>query len=175
MNAVGPADHGRVFELQGALLQNLAQALQPGKQQRRRFADLQRLGGVHDVVRGQAIVQVAALAAHVLRHVGGEGDHVVLHLALDLQDALDFKPRLLADGARGALGNQPGFRLDLRRGDFHVQPFLEFVLVGPDAAHFRACVARNHRILDFRFVICDFHPTWGVKRRRNPTTTVSPG
>ena len=144
MDAVRAPDHRRVFELQGALLQDLAQALLPGQQQLRSLAHLQRLGGVHDVVRGEAVVQVAALSPNVLRHIGGEGNHVVLHLALDLEDALDFEARLAPDGPRGALRDQAGFRFNLRGSDFHFQPFLEFVLIGPDAAHLRASVSRNH-------------------------------
>jgi len=80
----------------------------------------------------------------VLGHIRGEGDHVVLDLALDLEDALHFEARFAPDGPRRALGNQAFFRFNLCCGNFHFQPFLEFVLIRPDAAHLRASVARNH-------------------------------
>ncbi len=34
-------------------------------------------------------MQIAGLAPHVLGHVGGKRDHVVLHFFFDFQDALD--------------------------------------------------------------------------------------
>ena len=100
-------------------------------------------------------MQVAPFGADVLRDVGGEGDHVVLHLLLDFENPLDFKPALAADGARGALGNQARFGFDLRRGDFHLEPLGKVVFVRPDATHFRARVAWNHGfwISDLDFAI----------------------
>jgi len=144
VDTVRASDHRRVFEFQGALLQDLAKAPVICQQQLRSLAHLQRLGGVHDVVRGEAVVQVAALSPNVLGHVGGEGNHVVFHLALDLEDALDFEARLAPDGPRRALRDQAGFRFNLRGSDFHFQPFLEFVLISPDTTHLRASVSRNH-------------------------------
>ena len=94
----------------------------------------------------------------MLGHVGGEGNHVVLHLALDLKDALDFEARLAPDGPRGALRDQAGFRLNLRRSDFHFQPFLEFVLISPDVAHLRASVSRNH----FRSPNLIYESKWSI-------------
>jgi len=48
---------------------------------------------------------------------------------------------------------------------------LKLVFVGPNAAHFRACVAGNHRICELRFVICDFRPNFDENRSGHPTTT----
>jgi hypothetical protein len=103
MNAVCAADHGGVLELESALLQDFAQAVQSCEQQGGGFPHQQRLRSVDHVIRGEAVVQITALAPHVLRHVGGEGDHVVLHLAFDFENARDFELALAPDGARGAL------------------------------------------------------------------------
>ena len=48
-----------------------------------------------------------------------------------------------------------GFGLRHRGGNFHLEPFRKLVLVAPNASHFRASVSRDHRIIDFRFWICD--------------------
>ena len=69
-----------------------------------------RLRGIDDVIGGQPVMQPAggfgmAGRRHAFGDSGGEGDHVVLHLALDLLDAADVEAGVLAQEARGVLGN----------------------------------------------------------------------
>ena len=156
MDAVRAAHHRRVLELEGARLEHLAQALEAPQQQLRGFADLQGLRRIDHVVRGQAVMQVAPLAADVLRHAGGESDHVVLHPFLDFENTFHAEAPLAANGPRGALGNQARFRLHFRGCHLHIEPAAEFVFVAPDAAHLRACVTGDHRIPNVGFSVADF-------------------
>ena len=53
------ADFGRVFEFPGAPLEDFAQRFDFFLDQMRRFADEQRLRGVHDVIGSEAVMQPA--------------------------------------------------------------------------------------------------------------------
>ena len=59
VNAVRAADLHRVLELERAALQHLAQRFETAQQNRRRLLQLQRLRGIHHVVRRQPVVQPA--------------------------------------------------------------------------------------------------------------------
>ena len=92
MHAVGAADLHSVFELQGAPLQHGLEALQSGQQNPASLADLQGLRRIDDIVGGEPVVQPARRLGvtgglHALGHRRGEGDHVVLDLLLDFENA----------------------------------------------------------------------------------------
>src|SRR5690348_16658616 len=105
-------------------------------------------------------MQIASRGPDILCHVGGESDHVMLHLPLDLENALHRESAFLADGASRALWDKTGLSLDLGGSDLHLQPGLKLVFVAPDAAHFRACITRNHE--DPRFAVSDLRFSWGT-------------
>src|SRR2546422_6521255 len=71
-------------------------------------------------------------------------DDVMLHALLDFENPVDVEPAPPADRAGRAFRDQAGVRLGFRRRDFDLKPPLEFVLVAPDSAHFRAGVTRDH-------------------------------
>src|SRR2546422_11481969 len=103
-----PAYHRCVFELERALLQDLAQPPQPRQEKLRCFADQQRLRRVHDIVRSEAVVQVARLAPDVFGDVGRKGDDVMLHALLDFENPVDVEPAPPADRAGRAFRDQAG-------------------------------------------------------------------
>ena len=109
----------------------------------------QRLGGIHDVVGSQAVVEPARRfgvpgGGHGFGHRGGEGDDVVLDVALDFVDALDVEAGVGAQEARGLVGDHAEFGEGLAGGELDFEPLLELVLVAPDPAHFGPRVSGNH-------------------------------
>ena len=109
----------------------------------------QRLRGIDDVVRGQAVMQPAggvgvAGGGHFFGDGGGEGDDVVLDFALDFVDAGDVEAGVGAQGCGGFGWDFAGFGQGFARGQLHFEPLREAVFVGEDAAHFGARVAGNH-------------------------------
>ena len=104
MDAVGAADLRRVLELAARGASAHREASQVIADDGGGLLHQQRLRGVHDVVRGQSVVQPARLGADLLGDRGGEGDDVVLHLGFDLVDAIDVEAALLANGLGGGLG-----------------------------------------------------------------------
>ncbi len=111
VDAVGAADLDGVFELEGALLQNLGEFVQ---RFRRISSDApvrhQGLRGVDDIVGRQAVVEPAGCfgmpgGRHALGDGRGERDDVVPDLALDVLDAVDVEIGVLAEQARGVARN----------------------------------------------------------------------
>ncbi len=152
VDAVGAADGGGVFELEGALLQDFGEALDALAEDGVGFKELEGLRGVDDVGGGEAVVQPARGwlrnckgSIDVLGDGGGEGDDVVADFGFDLVDAGDGERAFLGDGVGGGLRNEAGGGEGLRGGDLDAQPAAVLVLVGPDAAELGAGVARNHK------------------------------
>ena len=77
---------------------------------------------------------------------GGEGDDVVADFGFDLVDAGDGEVAVVADGVGGGLRDEAEAGEGLRGGGLDGEPAAVLVLVGPDAAHGRACVAGDHRV-----------------------------
>jgi hypothetical protein len=71
-----------------------------------------------------------------------EGDHVVARVLLYLQHPVHIEGGPLPDGGSGLPGDHPELRHRLGGGDLHPKPALELVLLAPDPAHLRQCVAR---------------------------------
>ena len=150
VHAVRAADLHGVLEFQRAPFQHGAQLLQAGSRMRRGLLQQQRLRGIHHVVRRQAVMQPArrfgvAGGGHGLRHGGGEGDHVVLHLASRFRGCARRRSRRAArSSARRFGGNHAQFGQRFGGRQLHFQPLLKFVLVAPDPAHFGPRVSGNH-------------------------------
>ena len=98
VNAVRAADFGRVLEFPRALFKDFAEPRDAFFDQPRRFADQQRLRGVHHVIGSETIVQPARRfgIADGFLHDDGEGDHVVPDFRFDFVDARDVNARPLA-------------------------------------------------------------------------------
>ena len=86
-------------------------------------------------------MDVAARIAHVFIHVGEEGDHVVPHHRLDLQDPGHGEGRPLADLRHRFGWHPPQIRIGLAGGDLHLQPAAKLGLLTPEASHFGKGVA----------------------------------
>jgi hypothetical protein len=144
VDAVRAPDHGRVLELVGAVAQDGQQRVHVLQDQRAGLAHQHGQRGVHDVRGRQPVVQPPALGSHALRHVGDEGDDVVLDFLLDGVDPGHVEARLLLDGGQGLRRDDPPLGEHLGGGDLDLEPGREPVLVGPDPGHLRAGVARDH-------------------------------
>ena len=105
------------------------------------------VGGVHDVGRRAAQMDVTGVGAHLLFQRGEEGDDVMPGGLLDLEDAVHIDIGLFPDGLHGLGGHAPQFGPGFAYGHFHGQPGAVTVLQGPDAAHVGPGVALNHRYL----------------------------
>ena len=80
---------------------------------------------------------------HFLRNRRGEGDHVVAGCFFDLEYAVDIETGVPAQFGRIGRGHYADFRQRFRRCQFHLQPLLELIAIGPDRAHFRTRVTGN--------------------------------
>ena len=123
------ARRGLVFER--AAPQRGERRVAIGEQQVAGGADLERERGVDHVARRHAVVDEARVGTDVLGDAGGERDHVVLHLALDLGDARDVEARALADRRERRRGNHAALGEHFAGGEFHAQPVPVARLVGP--------------------------------------------
>ena len=144
MDAVGAADHRRVFEFPGPAFEHLGETLEVAGDQRRGLLDEQRLRRIDHIVRGQAVVEPARVRAYDLGHRRGEGDDVVLDLGFDLEDAVDVEVGARADCLGGIFRHDAGGGQRFGRGDFDREPGAEAVFVAPDASHLGPGIAWDH-------------------------------
>ena len=144
MHPVGPADAGRVLELERAAPQHAAHARDARLQDLARIANLERERGVDRVVRSHPEVQPAALRAHRLRHLREEGDHVVAHLALDLGHPANVDARAGANRRCGSRRDHAARGELVAGGELDLEPALVAALVAPDRLHLRPRVALDH-------------------------------
>jgi hypothetical protein len=119
MHAVGPPNLHGVLKFQRPPLEHCTQSLQIAEQNLRGLLQLQRLRGIDDIVRGEAIMQPARRFSvpgprHSLRHGCGESDNIVLHFGFDLKDARDIEAGVFAKQPRCLRGHDAHFRKRLR-------------------------------------------------------------
>src|SRR5579883_3513902 len=108
VHAVGAADLHRVFMLEGELFESGEQLVEISGDEARGVADLQRLCGIDDVIRGEAVMQPAGGVGvvtlfHALGDGGGEGDDVVAYFALDFLDTGEVETGVGAQAGGGFL------------------------------------------------------------------------
>src|SRR6185503_588441 len=120
-------------------------SIESGEQEIGRVAELQRERRVDDVARRISEVQEAALVAHRLGHRRYEGDHVVLHLRLDLLHPSDVDLGALTECPRRVGGDRPPLRQDVDEGELDLEPVPETRLLAPDPRHLRPRIALDHR------------------------------
>ena len=150
MNAVGAADGGRHFVLEGPRLQRRQHPVDVGDQQVGGAGELNVEAGVEHVGRGHALVHEPRLGADNFRQMREESDDIVLGFALDLVDPGDIEndtAGLGPDHLRSLSRDHAEFRQRIRRMRLDFEPDLEAGLGRPDRGHFRAGVAGNHRRL----------------------------
>ena len=144
MHAVAPADGQRVLVLEGAGLQRGKQRVDIGDEDIGGLDQLHVEAGVEHVGGGQAAMEEARLWPDMLGDRGEEGDHVVLHLALDLVDAGDVEAAALLDRLGRMLGDLPELGHCLGGTGLDPEPDAELRLGLPEASHFGAAVAGDH-------------------------------
>ena len=106
---------------------------------------LQSHARIQHVAAGHAHMNVAPGIPHVLVDVGEEGNNVVAHLGLDLEDAFHLEAGLGFDRVERHLGHAAEAAVGFRGGDLHIQPALELRLFTPDGPHLGEGVTLNHR------------------------------
>src|SRR3954452_4852679 len=89
----------------------------------------------------------ARLGADMLAEVGQEGDRLVVHLALDLADALDIEPAALPHRLCHPSRDHAQLFLRLAGEGFDFELDAEIILRLPDRRHLRPAVARDHEFL----------------------------
>ncbi len=149
MDSVGPADLDGVLKLECAALEDGLQRFQVAEDDGGGLLQEERLRGIDDVVGGEAVVQPARRfgvpgGGHAFGNGGGEGDDVVLHLALNFQDAMHVEAGVGAEEAGGVAGHHTKVGQRFGGGQFHFQPLLKLVLFAPDVAHGGPRVSCNH-------------------------------
>src|SRR5439155_4971495 len=146
VDAVRPADRERVLVANCEVAEHLAQPLLARDQEIGRVAELERGGGVPDVIGGQADVDEPRVLAHLLLEAGQERDHLVLDALLDREDPDDVDSRLLPDAGHRVGGNAASPRVGLAHRQLHPEPRLVLGLLAPDPTHLRAGVAVDHAL-----------------------------
>ncbi len=146
---MGSADHGGVLKLQSPAAEHFVQSVQVIAENPGSFLDLEGLGRVDDVIRGQSIVKPARLGPNFFGDRGGKSDHVMANFRLDLVDPLQVKVGFPADCLGGSFGDQPGISQSLGRGELNFQPFPESILIGPYLSHFGTGVTCNHALISY--------------------------
>jgi hypothetical protein len=144
MHAVAPADGERVLVLEGPGFQRGEQTVEIGDEDIGRLDQLDVEAGVEHVGGGQPRMEETRLGPHMLGDRGEEGDHVVLHFALDLVDAGDVEAAALPDRVRRMLGDLAKLGHRLGGIGLNPEPDAEFRLRLPEVSHFGAAVAWDH-------------------------------
>ena len=141
------SDDGGVLEFVGAAVEYIPETRQLLQNNLRGLFDLQRLGSIHNIIGSKAVMQPACVGTNFFRNRGGEGYYVMLHLGLHFLDAFQIEVAAFGNGLGGSLRHNPSLGQGETGGNLHLQPAPVFISIAPDAAHFRAGITRNHRIL----------------------------
>jgi hypothetical protein len=166
MDAVSAADFGSVFELPGAALEDFGEFVEARGDMVGGFVNQQRLRGVDNVVRGEAVVQPARGfgIADGFADGDGESDDVVADARFDFENFGDINARAFAETSCRFAGDNSRFGENISRGQLDIEPFLEAVFVAPNATHFRARIAIDQDSLPARAAkTCEGHATNGSK------------
>ena len=151
MDAVRAPDRRRVFEFDGAALQDVGQFLQIGQENVRRLLNLDIEARILDVGRREPQVNVFRFIADVLADAGQKRDDVVIDFRVDFVNAIHVEIRFFANDLDGFFRNAAELGIRFAGGDFHIQHRLPFVSFIPDFFHFRAGVSRYHLQSPFGF------------------------
>jgi hypothetical protein len=86
----------------------------------------------------------------MLSYIREEGDHIVLCLFFDLENALNGKGGFLLYVLKSFGGNEAFFSHGFAGSDFYIEPFGIPIFSFPDASHLRAGVPTDHRKTFFK-------------------------
>ena len=89
-------------------------------------------------------MQPAGMRANFFSHCRSEGNHVVLHLSLNVLNALQIEIAAFGNCLRGLLRYDSGLCQGQAGGGFYLQPAAVFIFVTPDAAHLWARITGDH-------------------------------
>ena len=145
VDSVRASDLRRVAEFVRAEIQNFSKHHQVALNQLRNITNLQRLRGVHHIVRSHAIVQPASggRIADGFANGHGERDDVMLHARFKFVNARHVHFGARANCHSRFFRDLACLRESFCSGNFHFQPLGEAVRVAPDMAHLRARIAWN--------------------------------
>ena len=163
MDAMGAAHAQGFLELESATLAGFTQQGDVLQNDVQRLGNLIGKSRIAQVGRSHTVMNPTArrlgslgnVGINVLRHVGGEGDYIVVGNLFDLVNALNGEVCMLADPSSLFLGDarfaQLGLGFACQNLDF--LPDLELVLELPNSTHFGAGVATDHSIPPFTYAL----------------------
>ena len=148
MHAVSAADLRRIAKLMRSQVKYLAEQNKIALDNVGSVANLQRLGGVDDIVRSQAIVQPARGGgiADGFAHIHRKRNDVVLYARFQFVNARDIHFGALANDRSGIFRHEASFRKRFGGGQLDVEPLLEAIRIAPDLAHIFAGITRNQTL-----------------------------
>ncbi len=136
VHAVRATHHDGVFVRAGHGLELRTERLDVSNQAICRAHHAHALGGINNVRRCEAEVDVARLRADVLSQVGGESHHVVAKRLLELFDAFDAEFCPAPNGLKGVAGHFSLLGPCLADQQLDLEPDFEFRLIAPEGVHF---------------------------------------
>src|SRR5438105_6180597 len=101
MDAVRPADHGRVLEFPRAALEYVRQPAKIVEDDGGSRFELQCLGGIHNVIGSEPEMEPAGVRPNLLGNRSGKSDDVMADVCLHFADARKVEIGALADGLSG--------------------------------------------------------------------------
>ena len=148
MDAVAAPDGRCVFVFFRTALDCRKQRVEIGQQNIGRAGKLHSQRGVEDIATGHALVHEPRLVAHVFRHPGEEGDHVMLGYGLDRVDRFDVDCGVggppVPQGLGRACRDHAEFAELFGRMRFDFEPDAISGFRLPQGGHFGAGVAGDH-------------------------------
>ena len=144
MDAVAAAHANGVLVLHRPGFKRRQHAVHIGQQDIGGAAELNGQACIQNVGRSHTLVDEARRLADVLRHVGEEGNDVVLGFPFDFIDPFNLEGALVADGGHGVLRDDAQLRLCLASIGLDVEPDLKFGFGFPDGNHLGTGVTRDH-------------------------------
>ncbi len=89
-------------------------------------------------------MEEAGVVTDGFRYATQKRDDLVLDFAFDLANAGNVEASLFFNSRDGRFRHLPELSQALSGKNFHVEPLLKPVLFGPNTAHLRPCVPRDH-------------------------------
>src|SRR5580692_8607689 len=148
MNPMGTPDLRCIPKLMRAQIQHLAEQHKSPLDELRSFANLQRLGGIDDVIRSQPVVQPARGGGipDGFNHIHRERNDVMLHARFEFVNARNVYFGAGSNGQSGVFRHKSSVGKRFRGGQLDIQPLLEAIRLAPDLAHLLAGVTWDQTV-----------------------------
>jgi hypothetical protein len=91
-------------------------------------------------------VEISGIVANGFGNAAQESNDLMFDGSLDLANAHDLETSILFDARNRCLGHFTEAGETLRSQNLDVEPLLKTIFLGPDAAHFRPGVTRDHGV-----------------------------